>query len=71
VSERIVVRLGRDGRVEAHTEGVRGPGCLPAIGLLEELLEAVAVESRYTRDYYAAAEVDVPAEQVLHEGETP
>ena len=55
MSERIVVRISRDGRVDAHTEGTVGAACLDVIPLLEDLLDAVVTESRYTRDFYAAA----------------
>ncbi len=64
-----MVRIGRDGQVEAHTEGTLGPRCLDAIPLLEALLESVVTKSRYTRDFYADSRLDVVPEQVVEEGE--
>lgn len=69
MTERIVVRIGRHGQVEAHTEGTRGPGCLDAIPLLEDLLQSNVVDSRYTSDFYAVNTSDALQQQVLEEGE--
>ena len=55
MSERLVVALGADGRVRAHTEGMLGTHCLGAVPLLEDLLAAVAVESSYTADFHRTA----------------
>lgn len=48
---RVVVTVGADGVVTARTEGVYGQRCLDYIEVLENLLEARAVESSYTEDY--------------------
>lgn len=50
---RIVVTLGRDGTVRAETRGILGGECIEAIPLLEDLLEAEAIDSSLTADYYA------------------
>jgi len=52
MTERIVISLGADGRVSAHTEGIMGEKCLGAVPLLEDLLDAVAVDSAYTSDFH-------------------
>lgn len=49
---RIKVRILADGRVEAETEGIRGNACTPYIGMLENMLDAEAIESAYTPEYY-------------------
>lgn len=50
-TEQIVVRIARDGAIHAETIGLKGPTCLEAIGLLEELLEAQTVASNFTSEY--------------------
>jgi DUF2997 family protein len=50
--KRVTLRIRRDGTVEAETHGMKGRECLPYITRLEELLEAEAVDSDYTEDYY-------------------
>lgn len=52
MTERLVISLGADGRVQAHTEGIVGSRCLHAVPLLEDLLDAVAIDSSYTSDFH-------------------
>jgi hypothetical protein len=54
--EQVVVRISRDGAILAETKGMKGPKCLETIELLEDLLEAQAVASSFTKEYY-----EVPA----------
>lgn len=51
MNERLVISLGADGRVRAHTEGVLGTKCLAAVPVLEDLLDAVVIDSSYTSDF--------------------
>lgn len=52
MTERLVISLGADGRVRAHTEGMLGTRCLSAVPLLEDLLDAVVIDSSYTSDFH-------------------
>ncbi|HTJ35854.1 MAG TPA: DUF2997 domain-containing protein [Dactylosporangium sp.] len=52
--KRIVVTVAADGTVNAETLGITGSKCLDYVALLEDLLAAQAVHSRYTADYAAA-----------------
>lgn len=51
MNERLVISLGADGRVRAHTEGMLGTKCLAAVPVLEDLLDAVVIDSSYTSDF--------------------
>ncbi len=51
----ITVRIARDGLVEAETHGLKGSECLPYIDVLQELLQAEVVDSRFTAEYYETA----------------
>jgi hypothetical protein len=65
---RIVVTLGRDGTVRAETVGIQGKDCLDAIPLLEDLLDAEAIDSSLTGDYYTtSASTDAKARTRLRE----
>jgi hypothetical protein len=65
---RIVVTLGRDGTVRAETVGIQGQACLDAIPLLEDLLDAEAIDSSLTADYYVTdASVDAQPKARLRE----
>ncbi len=68
MNERIVVRIARNGQVEAHTEGVLGAACLNVIPMLEDLLDAAVTESRYTRDFYAVENIGTSHQQLIEEG---
>ncbi|CAM3049324.1 DUF2997 domain-containing protein [Skermania piniformis] len=48
---RITVVVGPDGHIRAATHGVTGTQCLPYVAVLEDLLEATAVDSAYTADW--------------------
>jgi hypothetical protein len=54
----ITLRIRRDGTVEAETHGMKGRECLPYITRLEQLLEAEAIDSDYTSEYYEAVEAE-------------
>ena len=70
MAKRIQVQIFPDGRVQAETQGIKGKKCTEYIGLLEELLEAEAVDSEYTSEYYVTEETTVEAteQQRLQEG---
>lgn len=55
--KRVTLRIRRDGTVEAETHGIKGRECLPYIAELEDLLDAEAVDSDYTGEFYEATEV--------------
>lgn len=48
----ITIRITRDGQIFAETHGIQGKACLPYIALLEDILEAEAVDSDYTSDFH-------------------
>ena len=63
MSKRIQLRVYPDGRIEAHTEGVKGKKCTDYIKVLEELLQAETIESTYTPEYYQKEEAAVQEQQ--------
>ena len=46
---RLIVKL--DGSVSAKTENIFGEDCLSKINVLENMLEALTVDSRFTEDF--------------------
>lgn len=52
MTKRLRVFLHPDGRIEAETLGIKGKACVEYIDLLEQMLDAVTVESSYTADFY-------------------
>ena len=49
--QRIHLIIRDDGSISAKTENVFGEDCLPKIDVLEDMLEALTVDSSFTDDY--------------------
>lgn len=69
MSQRIMIRVFRDARVQATVEGLPGARCTDEIPVLEELLAALTVESSYTPEFYEsetnALQERAPARSVI------
>lgn len=69
----IVVRIRRDGTVEAETVGIEGPACLDYIPVVERLCEARVVDSQFTPEFYAqetrSQDQTAPAERLIDRDE--
>lgn len=60
MAQKVTIRIYADGRIEAKTVGVKGSRCLDYIRMLEGLLDAETVSSKYTDEYY---ETDIEQHQ--------
>ncbi|WP_172195825.1 MULTISPECIES: DUF2997 domain-containing protein [Saccharibacillus] len=67
MDEKLLIRIFADGRIQAETKGIKGEKCTDMIPLLEELLQAEAIEAEYTSEFY---ETEQREEQLEHE-QTP
>ena len=56
MTKHIKIKLLPDGRIEALTHDIKGKACLDYLPLLEDVLEAKAVDSNFTSEYYEEAE---------------
>ncbi|HHW39155.1 MAG TPA: DUF2997 domain-containing protein [Bacillales bacterium] len=50
--KKLKIRITEDGEIFAETVGIKGKDCMQYIKLLEELLGAESVDSKYTKEYY-------------------
>ncbi|REK74203.1 DUF2997 domain-containing protein [Paenibacillus paeoniae] len=50
--KQIRVQIFADGQISAEVIGVKGKACMDYIELLEQLLDADAIDSTYTSEYY-------------------
>ncbi|MEF9953097.1 DUF2997 domain-containing protein [Clostridium sp.] len=66
---KLKLRIYADGRVKADIQGIKGKKCTNYIKMIEELLEAEAVDSEYTSEYYEEDEVKVCSEVEVNVGE--
>jgi hypothetical protein len=49
--KRLQINVGPDGNIKAETLGIHGSKCLDYVSVLEDLLDAQSVESKFTADY--------------------
>ncbi len=65
--KRVQIKILPDGSIEAVTQGIKGKACLEYVHLLEELLDAKAVDSDFTSEYNEIEErfTETNQEQVL------
>lgn len=63
-AKQIRVRVFPDGQIKAEVVGVKGQACLDYIEVLEQMLDAEAVDSEYTSEYYETAQVAASQKQV-------
>lgn len=52
MAKQVIVRVRKDGTVEAETVGMYGAECLDYFDALEDLLGAETASSAYTDDYH-------------------
>jgi len=52
MKKRIEIEIKNDGTILAETIGIKGRKCIDYIELLEEILEAEAVDSDFKPEYY-------------------
>ncbi|MCM3409694.1 DUF2997 domain-containing protein [Metabacillus litoralis] len=52
--KQIKIKITEDGNIFAETVGIKGKECLQYIELLEELLDAESIDSKFTQEYYEA-----------------
>jgi hypothetical protein len=51
-NQQIKLRISPSGEVQAETLGIRGKKCMDYIALLERLLDAEAIDSERTAEYW-------------------
>ncbi|ANV74510.1 MULTISPECIES: DUF2997 domain-containing protein [Bacillus] len=57
MEKRVKIRILPDGTVQAETKGIKGEKCTDYILILEELLQAEAIEAQYTEEFYETEQI--------------
>jgi len=60
--KRIQINIDAEGNIKAETLGIHGAKCLDYVSILEDMLDAQSVESKFTADY-AVSEAVLIADQ--------
>jgi hypothetical protein len=64
MAKRVTIKILANGEIQAATHGIKGPKCAAYIRALEQLLEAQAVQSEYTREFYEAEDSAIQEQQL-------
>lgn len=65
MEKRVRIQIFPDGKIQAEVQGVKGKKCTDYIRILEELLEAKTVDSRYTPEYYEDEPIQLETQQEI------
>lgn len=63
MSKQVRIQIFPDGRVQAEVQGIKGKACTDYVNIMEEILNAEALSSSYTPEYYEEQEVEVELQQ--------
>lgn len=66
MSKKVIIKICKDGTIEAETKGIKGKKCEDYIKIIEELTDSKMVEKEYTKEYYEE-EVNVQGQETLNE----
>ncbi|UTR13185.1 DUF2997 domain-containing protein [Salipaludibacillus sp. LMS25] len=59
-NKKLRIEITPDGKINAKTLGMTGDECLQYVTLLENLLDAEAIDSEFTEDYYQTTSIQQP-----------
>jgi hypothetical protein len=70
MGQQIKITISPDGKIQAEVGGVKGKKCTDYIKVLEEMLDAVAVESAFTPEAFESEilQTETTQEQKIGEG---
>jgi len=52
MSEQLIIKIKKDGSIEAQTKGIKGKKCEDYIKVIEELTDSKVVKKEHTSEYY-------------------
>lgn len=55
--KQIRIKIGNNGAIEAETLGIKGKECLKYLEKIEQMANAVTVDSKFTEEYHETEEV--------------
>lgn len=67
MTKRIRIDLSPDGNVKAETFGIYGQKCMDYVSILEDMLEAQSIQSKFNSDYSKNEEITTDQQGVHNE----
>ena len=65
MSKKLIIKIRKDGTVEAETKGIKGKKCEDYIKIIEELTDSKVINKEFTREYYENEEEIISEEKNL------
>ena len=67
MTKRIRIDVSPDGNIKAETFGIYGQKCIDYVSILEDMLEAQAIQSNFNADYSKSEEFSTDEQGVQNE----
>ena len=52
MSKKLIIKIKKDGSIEAETKGIKGKKCENYVKLIEELTDSKVIDKEYTSEFY-------------------
>ena len=52
MSKKLIIKIRKDGTIEAETKGIKGKKCEDYIKVIEELTDSKVINKEFTQEYY-------------------
>lgn len=65
MSKKLIIKIKKDGTIEAETKGIKGKSCEDYVKLIEELTDSRVIDKEFTWEYYEEEEEIVDLEKNL------
>lgn len=63
MSGKLIIKIKKDGTIEAETTGIKGKKCEDYVKVIEELTQSKVIRKEYTREYYEEEQTDMTHEK--------
>ncbi|RAP46630.1 MAG: hypothetical protein BZ136_07400 [Methanosphaera sp. rholeuAM74] len=64
MSKKLIIKIKKDGTIEAETLGIKGKKCEDYIKIIEELTDSKVIKKEYTHEYNETEEEEVNQELI-------
>lgn len=52
MTKKLIIKIRKDGTIEAETKGIKGKKCEDYIKVIEELTDSKVINKEFTNEYY-------------------
>ncbi len=59
MTKKLIIKIRKDGSIEAETKGIKGKKCEDYIKIIEELTDSKVINKEYTPEYHENEEEEV------------